>query len=324
MLPIANELEHGKFALGWHRAFDRFIAGSEFRSYRGGDPRTAFIHLPNDRKADSDDLTDIMDAIERGYIADCQLEEVDLQGSAVDWAGPKRAEPFVFVICGRNVDPGQFQRCIESMTAQVGCEWGAVVVDDASTNGFGYYAEVLLADYTQRVTVVHNRARHGLLYNTWNAITNYCVDPQSVIITLDADDALIGTRVLDRLRRDYDHGADTTVGSMLRLDKEAVYPANFDQPRSWRSNVWQHLRTFRKYLFDAIDADDLKLDGEWIDIATDWAFMVPIIEMAHHPAYIREMLYLYEPSERKRLTDRGYRDSVIARILKRPRYRHLF
>ena len=324
VLPIANELEHGKFALGWHRAFDRFIADSEFRSYRGGDPRTAFVHVPNDRKADHDDLMDIMDAIERGYVADCQLEKVDLQGSAVDWAGPKRAEPFVFVICGRNVDPGQFQRCIESMTAQVGCEWGAVVVDDASTNGFGYYAEVLLADYTQRVTVVHNRARHGLLYNTWNAITNYCVDPQSVIITLDADDALIGTRVLDRLRRDYDHGADATVGSMLRLDKEAVYPANFDQPRSWRSNVWQHLRTFRKYLFDAIDADDLKLDGEWIDIATDWAFMVPIIEMAHHPAYIREMLYLYEPSERKRLTDRGYRDSVIARILKRPRYRHLF
>ena len=84
--------------------------------------------------------------------------------------------------------------------------------------------------------------------------------------------------------------------------------------------MWQHLRTFRKYLFNAIDIDDLKLDGEWIDIATDWAFMVPIIEMAENPRYISDVLYLYEPSERKRRTDRGHRDSVVSRILGLQRY----
>ena len=142
-----------------------------------------------------------------------------------------------------------------------------------------------------------------------------------MIITLDADDALIGTSVLERLRREYDNGADATVGSMLRMDKEAAYPANFERPRWWTSNVWQHLRTFRKYLFDAIDPDDLKLEGKWIDIATDWAFMVPIIEMAQNPRYIPEPLYLYEPSERKRQTDRSKRDTVIAGILDRAPYR---
>ena len=172
--------------------------------------------------------------------------------------------------------------------AQDGSDWGAVVVDDASTNGFGDYAEILLADHLDQVTIVRNTTRKGLLYNTWNAITNYCADPQSVIITLDADDALIGTGVIVRLRQEYDNGADATVGSMLRLDKEAVYPVDFERPRWWTSNVWQHLRTFRKYLFDAIDIDDLKLDREWIDVATDWAFMVPIIEMAENPTYIPE------------------------------------
>ncbi len=315
VLPIVNELENGRFVMGWHRAFDRFIAGGEFRSYRGGDPRTALIHVPNDRKVDPDELLNILAAVERRHIPDCQIERVDLQGSAADWAGPKRAEPFVFVICGRNVNPGQFKRCIESVIAQDGSDWGAVVVDDASTNGFGDYAEVLLADYRDRVTIIRNTTRKGLLYNTWNAITNYCADPQSVIITLDADDALIGAGVIERLRQEYENGADATVGSMLRLDKEAVYPPDFDRPRWWTSNVWQHLRTFRKYLFDAIDIDDLKLDGEWIDIATDWSFMVPIIEMAENPTYIPEPLYLYEPSERKHQTDRGYRDSVVSRIL---------
>ena len=67
---------------------------------------------------------------------------------------------------------------------------------------------------------------------------------------------------------------------MLRLDKEAAYIPNFDSPRWWDSNVWQHLRTFRQRLFDAINVEDLKIGGEWIDVATDWAFMVPIIEMA--------------------------------------------
>ena len=47
---------------------------------------------------------------------------------------------------------------------------------------------------------------------------------------------------------------------------------------------------------------------------------MPIIEMASNPAYIRETLYLYEPSERKLLTDRSDRDAVVSRILDKPDY----
>ncbi len=319
-LPVANELEGGRFAMPWHRAFDRFIASGEHRSYRGGDPATAFIHVPNDRKSDDDGIADIMDSVERGYVAPVQLDRVELAGSAVDWAGPKRSETFVFVICGRNVDPGRFRRCFESLAVQDCRDWGAVVVDDASTNGFGDYAEVLFRDHADRVTIIRNSTRRGALFNTWNAVTRFCDDPDTVIVTLDADDALLGRHVLDRVRAEYEAGADATVGSMLRLDKEASYPADFNRPRSWRSNVWQHLRTFRKYLFDAIDVEDLKIDGQWIDLANDWAFMVPIVEMAASPRWIPDPLYLYEPSDQKRTVDRDERDSVIARILEKPAY----
>ena len=51
-----------------------------------------------------------------------------------------------------------------------------------------------------------------------------CTDPESVIVTLEADDALIGDRVLERLAVEYERGADVTVGSMLRTDKAADYP----------------------------------------------------------------------------------------------------
>ena len=227
------------------------------------------------------------------------------------------------MICGRNVDPGRFKRCIESLAAQNAEDWGAVVVDDASTNGFGDYARMLLADYGNRATLVRNEDRRGGMYNTWNAVANYCADPESVIITLDADDALIGEHVLERVRAEYEDGADATVGSMLRLDKEASYVPNFDNPRRWDSNVWQHLRTFRKRLFDAIDVEDLMIDEQWIDVATDWAFMVPIIEMASTPRYISEPLYLYEPAEPKTEDVRRERDAIVARILAKPRYRKL-
>ena len=305
--------------MAWHRAFDRFIADTDYRSYRGGDPKTAFIHVPNDRKADRREWMDIAGSVERGYVPTAQMGNVELTGSASDWAGPKRSEPFIFVICGRNVDSGRFKRCFDSLVAQSGLEWGAVIVDDASTNGFGDYAGTLLAPHGNRVTLVRNEERRGGMYNTWNAIANFCVDPKSVIITLDADDALIGEHVLERLRAEYDDGADATVGSMLRLDKEASYVPNFADPRWWDSNVWQHLRTFKKRIFDAINIEDFKIDGEWIDVATDWAFMVPIIEMASSPRYIPEPLYLYEPAEPKTDDSRDVRDSVIARILaKRP------
>ena len=179
------------------------------------------------------------------------------------------------------------------------------MVDDASTNGLADYAKMLLADYTDRVTLIRNEGRRGTLYNTWNAVTRVCVDPDTVILTLDADDALSGCHVLERIKTEYDDGADATVGSMLRLDKEVSYSVNLDHPRRRDSNVWQHLRTFKKRLFDAIDVKDLKINGEWIERATDWAFMVPIVEMAASPRHVRiSYMYTSQRFPKPRNTDR--------------------
>ena len=323
VLPVPNELKGGRLSKTWHRALDRVIASGDYRSYRGGDPRTATIHVPNDRKDDVTDLLEIVGAVERGFVPSCQMESPDLVGFSGGWAGPKRGEPFVFVICGRNVVAGKFRQCFESLVAQDCDDWGAIVVDDASTNEFGDYAEMLTANYADRVTLVRSETRRGSLYNLWNAVTRYCTAPETVILTLDADDVLTGRHVLNRVRAEYENGADLTVGSMLRLDKEADYAVDFEEPRSWDSNVWQHLRTFRKYLFDAIDVEDLQLDGEWIDLANDWAFMVPMVEMASSPRQISEPLYIYEPAEAKRKEDRRQRDAVIARILAKPQYPRL-
>ena len=58
--------------------------------------------------------------------------------------------------------------------------------------------------------------------------------------------------------------------------------------------------------------------GEYYELANDWAFMVPIAEMAERPGTVAAALYLYEraqPQQRAAL-----REDVIAEIVARPSY----
>ena len=319
--PLPNALDGGRLALPWHRALDQAVRDGAGRSWRGGDRRTFFVHPPNARKRDREAWFAALDRIERGTIPCVQKGKVDWTGTAEEWSEPRRREPFVFVVSGRNVPPGRLRRCLDSMVRQRGPRWGAVVFDDASEPRFAEHFEAACARLGAPCTVVRNRVRRGLLANTVVAVRTICANPDSVIVTLDADDALIGARVLERLAEEYDRGADVTVGSMLRTDKAADYPVRFDQPRERRGgNVWQHLRSFRKRLFDAIPDDALRLDGDYVDLASDWAFMLPVVEKARNPAHIREPLYLYEPSGTgKGPAGRAARDKVIARVVAKGR-----
>jgi hypothetical protein len=152
--------------------------------------------------------------------------------------------------------------------------------------------------------------------NIYIAIEKVCKNPESIIVMLDADDALIPDNALSRILELYHNGADLTSGSMLRADKEAKYKVNFDNPRkNGGGNVWQHIRTFKKYLFDSLDMEDLKLDNEWIPVAEDWAFMLRLVELSKNPVNIADKIYYYDPSEDKYRRSREELDEIIARII---------
>jgi hypothetical protein len=139
-------------------------------------------------------------------------------------------------------------------------------------------------------------------------------------------------------------------------------------------NVWQHLRSFRKHLFDAVPDDRLRMWGDptaaaaaggagmsaavaassssssssssfsaasypgctpssssslhdvptkqqqqqsmgpgssgyYYELANDWAFCVPMAELAERPGVLPHALYLYEPSWPRQ--DRPAREAVI-------------
>ena len=314
--PLPNRKDGDRLALPWHRSLDRAIEAGAGRSFRGGDRRTFHVHPPNARKNDVAEWFAALDRIERGAVPRVQRGRPDWTGGIAEWMGPSRQEPFVFVISGRNVPAGRFRRCLQSMTRQKGPRWGAVIFDDASEPVFAEHFEIATSTLQERCTIIRNRSRRGLLANLVTATRMICAEPETVIITLDADDALIGDRVLERLAAEYESGADVTVGSMLRTDKAADYPVNFERPRLCRGgNVWQHLRSFRKRLFDAIPDEALRLDGDYVDLANDWAFMLPIVELAGNPVHIPEPLYLYEPSGAGKGAGRAAREETIRRIV---------
>ena len=317
--PFPNSIAEGKLALSWHRSMDKAAQEGRIESLRGAVLSTSFVHPSNEFKRSVTDWMLLMDAIERFPVPAAQIGKVDLIDDPLQWIPRQRAEPFVFIVTGRNVPPGRAMRCLESMACQKDVEWGAVIIDDGSSAQFTNSLQMATEPWKERVTLIQPRERRGQLANMTLAIRHVCSNPQSVIVTLDLDDTLIGDGVLARLEREYSRGADVTIGSMLRTDKHSTYPVVLDNPRQARGgNVWQHLRSFRKYLFDAIPDEDLRIDGHYVDIAVDWSFMLPIVEMAECPVWIQDPLYLYEPSGMGKGADRAKREEQIAAIIGKP------
>jgi hypothetical protein len=325
MLPLMPAPEGTPVPLpAWHRALDQRVRSAGAQSLRGGDARTFFVHPQNEYKASGLWYWRMLERISRGHLLPGQAGSVELAARPELWSVPSRFERFVFVIAGRNVSPGRFQRCLESVFKQRRKEWGAVVLDDDSHWAVWRWHEQLCHERDEQITFLHNPVRRGLLANTVEAIRHHVGNPDSVIVTLDADDCLIGDSVLDVLADAYAAGADMTVGSMCRTDKGAAYPVDFAEPRSRRGgNVWQHLRSFRKSLFDAVPDEELRIDGDYVDLASDWALMLPMVELARNPQWIRAQLYLHEPGDRRDAAYRAEREAVIARLMARPSLRAL-
>jgi 2-polyprenyl-3-methyl-5-hydroxy-6-metoxy-1,4-benzoquinol methylase len=316
-LPLSNHMtDTGILQLPWHRALDETLEQSHRQSLRGGDRRTFYIHVPNSIKPRSHFWFTALRQVEQRKIPAIQNYHVDLAGTLADWTGLLDTE-YVFIIRGKDVPISKLLRCMDSVARQNDRGIGMVFIDAGSTNQIPeYISEVLLPAWGERARALFNSGPLTSAENNAIAIREICSNIESVIITLDMDDALIGDRVIECLREHYQTGADLTVGSMLRTDKWCEYPATFEDPRKARGgNVWQHLRSFKKYLFDAIPESYLRIDGEWIPSAEDWAFMIPMVEMAERPVYIEKKLYFYEPTGKKDRVARMQREDLIGQIV---------
>lgn len=320
--PWPNELRGSTLVRSWYRALDERIRIGGLRSLRGGRAETFFVHPPNERKQDRDAWLAVLDRVENGVVAASQRGHVDLRGDLDDWLSPKREEDVIVIACGRNVPAGRVARFRDSLLAQSLRDFGLVVVEDGGSRTSAEIVRHAFGGWAA-ATVLTLRERRGGLANIVWALRHVCRDPRSIIVLVDLDDALLGSAALERVAAEFARGADLTVGGMLRTDKARTYPVDFDCPRKNRGgNIWQHLRAFRRALFDEVPDDALRLDGEYVDLAWDWALMLPLVERARAPRYISDTLYLYEPSGvGKTEEERCVREENIGRIVAKPSMR---
>lgn len=340
VLPLQDEIVENAFKFSWYRALEQHQKQTKTCSIRGGDSRSFFIHPHNFKKTDKDVWFTTLDRVEQLQIPEKQINEFDLAGSYYDWTISKRNEKLVVVSCFRNIPLSRFLRFWYSLTSQTNQDWGLVLIDDASENGISHFIKELIKPFQNRITFIQNRFRVGVAQNTYKAIHYFMENKESVVCVLDPDDAIIGKNALKNVFEKYSFfGADVVIGKMYRTDKlhaHYKYTPNFINPRLYGGNVWQHIRSFKKYLFDSLSLDDLKIANaiqQKDDILLakrfsqkmvfpvhcwDFTYMIPIVEMAENPMWINHFNVFYDRTTTNNTEIKQRKGKIISEILAKP------
>lgn len=293
LLPMANPVREGRFEWMWHRAVHSRQQQTGMRCVRGGDSRSFYIHPRNEDKAHGS-LTMWRDLITQGIVPELQEGKWDLLPVA-EWCYPVRTEPLVFLMKGRETGYARLKRSIDSLRMQEDQRFGIIVIDDGSGFEETWSIPELLGPLRERTTLICRGGRHGYIRNFIEAVEVICQNDDTLVVTLDLDDALMSSWVSTRLLNAIDDGADLVHGLMFRPDKPLhLYEPDYDNPRTkGGGNVWAHLRGFRKSLFQRIPKDHFRIDGHWVDDVTDYALMIPATELAQKPVFIHDIFCYY-------------------------------
>jgi glycosyltransferase involved in cell wall biosynthesis len=316
-LPLPNRVSDGALHLTWHRSLQQSQRQNALRTLRGGDARTFYIHPENHWKRDPDHLAVIRDLTAQGDLPRCQMNQWDLRGKKGAWSYPRRGEDIVFLLKGRNTPAEKLKRCIASLKMQDDQTFGLVVIDDASDVTDVTLLQHYLKPFAARCTLIRRPSQVGRIPNFITGLRDICVYPETLIVILDLDDALINPKTVSMLREKWVFGHDVILGGVFRPDKPLkLYSPSFDDiRRKWGGDVWIHLRSFRKRLFDAIPDEVLQIDGDWIGECTDYATMIPMAEAASFPTFMPEYLYCHEPTTARTPEVRLYKEHLIRSIL---------
>jgi hypothetical protein len=229
---------------------------------------------------------------------------VGIEGTT--WRHPTRGEPVVVVAKGRNTPVGKLDRFAAGLTMQADSRFGVIVIDDASDADLAALIEPRLRFLGDRLTLVRHARPRGRMANNVLAIREICTDPSTAIVIVDLDDALVDPTAIPR------------IGGLFAAGHDVVLAAPFrDARRRFGGDVWIHLRSFAKRLFDLVPDEALCLDGDWLAECEDYATMLPIVELARSPVYVPEYWIWHERTTGRTTDDRMRRDRIIERLLAR-------
>lgn len=312
--PLVNHATDGSLDLMWHRSLEAEQRAGFYKSLRGGDSRTFYIHPANTDKLKAD-FSRLRDLIGQGFYPSTQAEKWDLVTNA-DWLYPERNEELIFLIKGRNTEPTKISRAFNSLLIQSDQNFGVIYIDDASDSKHPYDLRTMLDSLGSRVTLIRREQRAGYIPNFIFAVNTICKNKKSLIAVLDQDDALMSNQVVRLLKNAKDEGVDLINGLMFRPTKPLkIYRPEYDFPRGkGGANVWSHLRAFTKELFESVPLNEFKFEDDWFEQLTDFVTMIPMAELAQKPLFINED-YCYWHERASYSNDKKQKQENIKKIL---------
>lgn len=212
--------------------------------------------------------------------------------------------------------PELTKKCIESLKTQYYTNFRAYFIDDVSTDNSYNVAKETIGD-DDRFVLIKNKIKKHKTKNFIDIIrNNNDIKWDDVIIELDGDDRLSDNFVLGRLNKVFMDENIWVCGSKWKDQYGKIGNYGKPKPHRARKTSWNfsHLRTFRSFLFNLIDDEDLQFEGSYFKAACDLGHGIPILEMCgkEHFHYIDEPLYTYIWHDRQSYSDKtDFKDKTL-------------
>lgn len=208
----------------------------------------------------------------------------------------KKKLSILVVITAHNVEHF-LPKLLGSLARQTESDWRAVFVDDASTDETFVRLLDLVKRYriSNRFILIRNDRRRYKAHNIYHVLRRYGV-VTDIVVLHDGDDWLCHERALESLRLEHEQGWEVVWSDWLGSDGTSgnSYYLNPWLPPRVQPWVSSHLFSFRKHLFDGVEASDLQDEtGGWVREACDRAIAWPVLEQTMRRKHIREVLYIY-------------------------------
>jgi glycosyltransferase involved in cell wall biosynthesis len=187
----------------------------------------------------------------------------------------------------------------------------------------------------ERFTIIHNKDQDSQMsnfYYTWNSIKELgMVDPEDIIVEVDADDWLLSPFVLQYLNEVY-QSPDIwmTYGQYVEYPSGQLGGHSFmylpDNDGSIRTSpfAYSHLKTYKAWLLDKVPQECLinPETGKYWTATADFAMCMPMVEMAGKDRIFRvnQPVYVYNSSDdlesesKSRLTEQKRIEQLIRNL----------
>ena len=222
-------------------------------------------------------------------------------------------------------------KCIGSIMGQSLTDFKCYITDDISTDNSVSIIKDLIKD-DERFILIENKIKFYQPGNYDQVIRNNPeIDDNDIIVEIDGDDWLPSSSVLKRVEELYnDNDVWIANGSFRYSDGRVGFAAPPKSIENIRNEAFtaSHLRTWRAFLWRAIDQDYLKDDnGIYWEVAGDLAFMYPMIEMAgnEHYRFMSEINYIYneENPMNDHKVNHGKVNKIVNILKNKPKYSKL-